>query len=352
MKALKKSYSMASNTCYLNTDCILAVGITKKRNKGRTKKRLIAGGMLKQPCVHLCAQAPFNLSGGMGIAVLSLARAQMAHGHKVSWLTLQLRGESEKDVLEYPEGALTVERVPVPDSDIISNHNGGSETYRFARREYFCQKALQHIKRQYSPDSCIYLHGLFFEPLMAASLPEFTTIGVYHLLWTKRLEALGEQRSLLFPTVQQLEILSLIASKYIQAISAGMLCDMIELLSLMEDPAINAELKRIAPHYAVSLPQDTTQAIESLKQKTCIVPHGVDSDFSKPILHQTAPKLVGAWGRMTPEKGFEFLIEVARHRQNLSFSLWGILGDAEPKRLSYKEHILSLGKDLPNLSLD
>ncbi len=302
--------------------------------------------------IHVCVQEPTRLFGGLGVAVLNLSQAQASAGWEVVWLSLRSKGRSASEVLAIPGGYLTVVRIEVADSSAIDTYNDGSDLERFTRREAFCRGVLEEIHLRYACDWTVFLHGLYFEPLLAAGLSEYASVSAYYLLETDGLQVLNDLGHPRYSQIRALEVLSLIASKRVQAISGGTWRKMADRIALLRDPAIAAEVRLLAKAWDIEVPADPSQAHAQFAANSRIIPLGISDEFYCPPTRPTQPGRVAAWGRVAPEKGFEHFLQVAGRMPERAFFLWGKLPLRQTARQAYLRGLEELAAAKSNTVLD
>ncbi len=305
--------------------------------------------MPRPTIVHISVQDPAHMTGGQGVHALHLARAQLALGYEVIYYSIRLRGEPSLEQYHFPEGTLTVHRFSVSDSEHIDTPYHGSEAVQYSRQFEFVDSFVAELRRRWTPDSClINLHGFFHVPLAAHRLKDYRVLSTYNLLLSERMRRTGEQNQDMFWRVRAGEIASFFASPAIHAIAPGMKEEILHVTRDCADPRCRDELAR----YPLRVPEDPEVAFAEIETKISVVAHAVESIFLDQPIASGVEDTVGAWGRVSPEKGFEYLIEAAAQLPELRFKIWGTSGDAERSRRAYRERLESMAHECPNVSLD
>jgi glycosyltransferase involved in cell wall biosynthesis len=281
----------------------------------------------------------------------------MKRGFVVHYLTLKLKGEKIQQLYDqYDEGPINVTRITVPDSDKISMPYQGTEEEQLVRRKIFFAHACAHIKKTYSPDRVyIHLHGFFIVPLMAGALTEYNILSTYHLLITGRANQRGQDIGRLYTQLRIMEALSVLCNRKIQAISPGMREELLTLVDEYSQSCKKHKLREIAHEMGITLPYESigTSARSMLENSIRVIPNAIDgSFFTLQPFASPLPNHVVAWGRISGEKGFEYLIRAAEYLPSVSFDIMGILGDDEAGRREYHELLEHEAKKFDNVTLD
>ena len=314
-------------------------------------------GMLNQPehIVHVSFQDPAHITGGQGITTVGTCRQQLWRGQRVDYVSIRLAGEPERQEYEFPEGLLPVQRITVSDSDRIVMPYEGNEKEQYARRREFCRAAAGLIRRQYDPARvAVHLHGFYYVPLMAAMLPEFNTVSSYHLLLSSRMAATGADGDEMFERIRLLEVISFFANRRIHAISSGMKGEILSLAEVADDDELRRRAAAVARENDWEIPdfQSGASARELLEKRIVAIAHGISDEFFGPAVGSPVPDRVVAWGRVSSEKGFEYLIEAMRSLPDCRLHVLGASADTERDRAEYRRKLLDLGSSLDNATLD
>jgi len=300
-----------------------------------------------QNILHVSFQDPRHMTGGQGVSTLQLCRQELKHGFNVEYLSLRIRGEPEEERFKYYEGRLHVQRISLSDSDNLATPYQGTESDQIKRRMEFHGKALDAIREGYDPkDIVIHLHGFYCVPLLAGALPEYNTMSTYNLLLTPRMDRTGE-RDEAYEKIRALEILSFYANGKIRAISPGMKDEILCVARDRNNPSIEKMINYYANILGIGVALE-----ENLEERIAIIPHGISEEFFEAPRFLTQPNKVVAWGRVSAEKGFEYLIEAASRLPNKEFLIFGTKGDEERSRRKYCLMLEDMAAKHSNVHLD
>lgn len=305
--------------------------------------------------LHVSVQDPNHMTGGQGVSVLNTCKAQMALGYNVDYISLKLKGEAARQKYKFSEGALDVGRIAVSDSDYIETPYSGRESRQLGRREEFFHAVVEKIKKKYDPfHTYIHLHGFFFEPLIAGALPEFNVSSTYNLLISVRMEKTNEDNDIMYDFTRMMEICSFYSNKKIHAISPGVKEEILQVAKDIGKPFYKEGALRLAKKLNLSVPGLKEASIKNLhlKDRIYVIPHGASEEFFNERGAAPRPNRVVAWGRISPEKGVEYLLEAAGRLKKLDFLIWGTTGDTERKRELYKETLEEKANKLNNVKMD
>lgn len=312
--------------------------------------------MKEKTVLHVAVQDPAHQTGGQGVTVEETCKAQLRMGHPVHHLSLRLSGEPQDEDFEYHEGKFSVHRISVSDSDQIDTPYAGSESQQLSRRDQFARLARSYIERYDPADTIVHLHGFYYVPLLAGQLTQYKTVSTYHLLISTRMERTGECNDVLFDLIRSFEIVSFYANRVIHAISPGMMEEILSVARNVDDPFYKVGALRLAARLGVDAPglEEATGSNLCLEDRIHVLPHGISEMFFQPpaTAKPTSRPLVVAWGRVSSEKGFEYLIEAARKCPEIDFRIWGTTGNGERERDQYKVQLDDLADGLVNVELD
>lgn len=270
--------------------------------------------------IHVSSQDIRYQTGGQGVTVENYCREQLALGYEVCWVSCRIKGFKEDEEIDYDGSGLKIVRISCSDSEKISTPYEGSEMRQYLRRQEFGQGFVRFIEEKFSPtDTLVHLHGFFYIPLMAQNLEEYRTVSQYHLLLTKRMEALGEEGDVIYSFIRSRELESFEAAKKILAVSTG----------------AAREILHIYP---------------PAREKIFVVPGGIESRYLKSPFYPKAERFtVLSWGRISAEKNFEAVMEAARLLPEIDFIIFGKTGDTERNRGEYHQRLLNLSQGIKNL---
>lgn len=211
---------------------------------------------------------------------------------------------------------------------------------------------LEAISSRYSPEWSLFLHGLYYEPLLAAKLPAHKSLSVFYLIESTAMEAVAEADTPLYTAVRTLEVLALIAAKRIWAISRGMCDSMRRSLARLNNDAVYSEVAKNSVKWGITCPTSAEQAITEFDRKVIIRPLPIDPLFFSASRGSLRHGEVASWGRLAPEKGFEHLIAAARRFPSLSFSLWGSRPLQQAARQAYWQDLETRAAACGNVVMD
>ena len=231
--------------------------------------------------IHVSYQDPYHLMGGQGVAVLNLCLAQINLGYKVIWISPCAQGE-KPGRYRYANGNLLVVKMQTSRSSIPTFYAPDARTQEF--REIFGEAFTRFIGEEFDPEDCfINLHGFVEVPRRAKQLIEqgYNVTSTFHMLFSTRLGATGREEPFL-PRLRELEGEAIAANTKIIVNSKGMMAD----------------LNEICPDWP---------------GKYFVIPNGVeDVFFDTARTPRNRSPLVVSHGRISPEKGFDCLIEAAK----------------------------------------
>lgn len=281
--------------------------------------------MYDMKIVHVCWQDPGHITGGQGVAVTNLIKAELGWLKQIDLLGVACKGENEDDY--YYDGRLHVHRLKLKDSDEFTTPYSGSEDRQHDRRNEFFELAKGYLQENYDKDTIIHLHGYYYIPLLARELKHVNVVATYHILLSKR-GVKGDMSEPIFKEIVKLEGESLRANKKIVAISPGVMQDMLDLAPGLDSNRIH------------------------------VIPNGIDSeflevDYSEENILEFKNKFglrnpyVLSFGRISPEKGFENFIRASQFLpKDYNFVIAGML---EEKRQNYGDYIESLASKSNNI---
>ena len=303
--------------------------------------------------VHVSHQDPRHCTGGQGIVVRDICRAQLRMGYPVQYLSMRLRGEPPVESFPYDEGTLTVERLGVGDSDEIDTPYAGDECRQLTRRLAFNEHCVRILRDADPARTVLHLHGFYAIPLLAGMLPHLRSVTTYHLLLSTRMQRVGAPDPMLH-TIRHHEIASFLAARVVHAVSPGMAGDILALARTACDPAVRAGVREIARRHEAVLHglEDGDGGVSRLADRIRVVPNPIGWAFLSPALAAPVAGRVLAWGRISAEKGFEHVVEAARLLPHLSFRILGITGQGERDRDAYADQLREAARVLPNVALD
>jgi|TARA_Y100000310_G_scaffold72523_1_gene68577 glycosyltransferase involved in cell wall biosynthesis len=302
--------------------------------------------------VNVSFQDPNHMTGGQGVSTLNRSRTLLDRGYEVDWVSLRIKGEQGEEQYTHLGKPFQVSRLSVSDSDTIVTPYEGDENQQYQRRVEFFKLAKEHIKSQYDPGEVyVHLHGFYIVPMLAGALPEYNTVSVYNLLLTPRMDLTGEHTDPMYDTIKAAEVLSIHANRKIQAITPGMKEEILGVGSYLSDRQVRRNVRNMADFFGIDLDQIEAD-VGSLDDRVMVVPHGIGMEFY--IIHERPqnPDRVVAWGRVSPEKGFEHLIEAAESFPDKEFLIFGTVDDTERARQDYTSLLENMASDLDNVTLD
>jgi len=282
-----------------------------------------------------------HMTGGQGVSTLNRCRALLKKGHDVDYLSLRIQGEPEAEVVSCKEGKIPLRRITVSDSDTIETPYAGSEEDQIYRREEFFDKARVFIDNHYNSDTVVHLNGFYIVPLLAGALPNHNVCSTYNVLLTSRMDSVSQRD--MYEAIKTLELTSFYANRKIHAMTPLLKQEIVGAGLLRRDD------RKVLADVADSMGIELHDLHSGLEGRVQVIPHGItDEFFSSPFGEQT--DRVVAWGRVSQEKGFEYLIDAAARFLDTEFLIFGTLDDTERNRHDY--HGLLKSKAGPNVTLD
>lgn len=237
----------------------------------------------KEPMVvHVSYQDPDHIMGGQGWAVSNLCKEQVRQGLLVYWISPCVKDEKPGEYL-YEGGRLRVIKLRFTDQHVETLFSDDYDNHLL--REAFGRAAEDEIVRQFRPDECVmHLHGFIEVPSHSERLRTlgYRVLSTFHmLLSTRRQHILSSGSDLSY--MKEAERKAIAANAFISVPTEGMV----------------EELSADCPDYRGTF--------------VCI-PNGIgDEHFDVP---KAAPDkfrdTVISFGRISPEKGFDLLIEAAK----------------------------------------
>ncbi|MDR3217097.1 MAG: glycosyltransferase [Clostridiaceae bacterium] len=237
---------------------------------------------VKFKIIHVSYHDPAHLLGGQGWAVYNLCKAQIKRGNIVYWISPCVKDEKPGEYL-YENGMLRVVKIKFTEEYISTLFADDLNVHKFRTMfgDAFVEKILQH----FDPEDCVvHLHGFIETPKRAAELKKkkYRVISTFHMLLSSRNKKLIND-TVMVKKLRELERLAIKSNSVITVPSNGMIEDLME----------------VYPDYAGML--------------TC-VPNGIGDEHFTP-LPQTSfseQKTIVSYGRISPEKGFDLLIEATK----------------------------------------
>jgi glycosyltransferase involved in cell wall biosynthesis len=147
-------------------------------------------------------------------------------------------------------------------------------------------------------------------------------------------------------------VISLLLSQRILAISNGMKAEMIELLGLLKQPKMFEQVIEKVASLNVGGMDSHEKILENFEAKVRVLPLAISNEFYSNPACAGRSKCVGSWGRISPEKGFEFLLHAARRLPDCHFSLWGKRPQSGSKQLAYGAYLEQLALSVYSVALD
>jgi glycosyltransferase involved in cell wall biosynthesis len=313
------------------------------------------GSTANRRIVHVSLQDPCHTTGGQGVVTLAMARHQLALGRDVEYVSIRLTDESEAQLLEYPEGNLRVHRLEVPDSSMITMPYQGTEQEQARRREEFFESCCRFIRSRYPVETTVvHLHGFYGVPLIAGALSEYVTVTTYHLLLSTRMAQTSRADAGVLDYIRLHEVLSFYGSSRIQAISPGFKEEILDVARAWLKHGSRTEALARAERLSLRVPglAEASPAQPDLAARIRVIPNAVEEPFFDASIEETDSGLVLAWGRVSPEKGFEHLLQAAARLPRWRFRILGISGEEEAGRRAYRDRLVSLGAGQMNVELD
>jgi glycosyltransferase involved in cell wall biosynthesis len=289
---------------------------------------ILDGGSIKK-VIHVSYQDPDHIAGGQGVSVFNIADAQIKAGLRPIWLSPCVEDELEGEY-SYLDGRLTVIKLRIAQEVVQTLFANNEQTQRY--REQFGEKFVRYIHEHYRPDECfVHLHGFLEEPRRARELRKrgYNVTSTFHMFLSPRIEAMNVSEPFL-SRIKELEKEAILANNKI----------------IVNSNAMKQELLTLCPGYLGDL---------------YVIPNGVGEEYFTPTgFSKDAAPLVTAYGRISPEKGFDMFVEAARlvtdkrkaeRRSVVNFLLFGMTNDSIPARKQYKEKIEQLARGYDNILL-
>ncbi|KPA11117.1 Glycosyl transferase, group 1 domain protein [Candidatus Magnetomorum sp. HK-1] len=268
--------------------------------------------------VHVSCQDPASLVGGQGWAVYNLCKEQVKHGQPIYWISPCIKQEKPGEYL-YENGLLRVIKLKFTDNVVTTLFSNESEAHELRIR--FGDTFVDYIKCHFTPENCaIHLHGFIEIPRRSDELRKlgYRVISTFHMLLSARNDKLTNMDAL-SNGLRESERLAINCNTIISVPSKGMVKELVD----------------VQPDY---------------KGLIKCIKNGIgDEYFSTPIKQPTSSKkIIISYGRISPEKGFELLIDAAKiiignmslqDQPPLQFIIFGNVDNAISARRIYADKL-------------
>ena len=280
--------------------------------------------------IHVSYQDPAHLYGGQGVTVLNFCMTQVAMGFETVWISPCIKDE-EPGEFYHLDGKLRVHKIKFSDEMILTLFSHDEAGQR--NRERFGDEFVKLIKATYSPESCyIHLHGFIEVPRRAGELRNagYNCTSTYHMFLSPRIDNTNEDE----PFVNRLREI--------------------------EYESISNNSKVIVN--SLSMQREAEQLCPDFQGALHMIPNGIDNiHFDMPRFPSDETPLITTYGRISPEKGFEIVLQAARmitdQRRSAghlppNFLVFGKTDETIAARRKYVEQLHDLAADYDNITLD